>query len=69
MLTMKKFNLLLLFVVLLSFNVFSQIKTYTYEKYGIINKYTGKSVLTVNEKLILRKTGELKFLIQVLTLI
>lgn len=62
---MKKLNLLLLFIVLLSFNVFSQIKTYTYEKYGIINKYTGKSVLTVNEKLILRKTGELKFLIQV----
>lgn len=60
---MKKFNLLL-FTILLSFNVFSQIKTYTYEKYGIINEHTNNTVLTVPEKLVLRKTGESKFFIQ-----
>lgn len=60
---MKKLNLLL-FIILLGFNAFSQIKTYTYEKYGIINKYTNNTVLTVPEKLVLRKTGESKFFIQ-----
>lgn len=60
---MKKL-LALLLIIFLGLNVFSQIKTYTYESYGIINKHTNNTVLTVPEKLVIRKSGELKFFIQ-----
>lgn len=53
---MKKFKLIL-FLVLTSLSVFSQIKSFSYLKYGIINQYTNNSVLPVEAKLMITKVA------------
>lgn len=45
---MKKLNLLL-FIVFLSFNVFSQIKTYTYQRYGVVESPSNSLGLSDSE--------------------
>lgn len=61
---MKKFKLLLL-VISLSFNVFGQIKTCVYGKYGIINKYTNNAVLTVYDVLRVTRNEDNSFSIKI----
>lgn len=55
----------LLFIILLGSNIFAQDVTYTYDKYGVANKYTNGMVLTVDDRLTFAKRKGDSFFIQI----
>lgn len=61
---MKMLNLLL-FIVFFSFNAFSQIKTYTYEEYGLLSEATHNYVIPINNKLIISRDKNNLFAIKI----
>lgn len=63
---MKQKLLYLLFLIFAQISALNaQNKSYTYQRYGIINKYTNNAVLQVNEKLIITKKGNNLYSIQI----
>lgn len=63
---MKQKLLYFIFLTLIQISFSNaQNKSYAYEKYGIINKYTNNAVLQVNERLIINKKGNNSYSIQI----